>query len=55
MKIMPDEEYEKEQRRIQTLERLVRRMAYFMKDYQLPDIDYEAKEVLAEAEQFAIQ
>ena len=40
--------------RINQLEHLVRRMANMLHDYGMPDIDYQAKDLLDEAKEIAL-
>ena len=46
---------ELEQKRTQQLERLIRRMAGLLKEYQVPEYDYEAKSIIEEVNEVALQ
>ena len=41
--------------RTQQLERLIRRMAGLLKEYQVPEYDYEARSIIEEANEVALQ
>lgn len=55
MKLINTQEYEKEKARTAKLERLVKKMAGLLKDYQVPEYDYEARNLMDEVNEVALQ
>jgi hypothetical protein len=52
--LMNNKKYKLDER-TQQLERLIRRMAGLLKEYQVPEYDYEAKSIIDEVNEVALQ